>query len=153
MLMINSMSWFLYGLFIRNPYISFPGILGVQFMLYYIMSTYHLHSPDKRKLIRNIFMFGFLFIMSIGMIAFIGIYNPDRNTSPEDFIKAKNLLGVSSILILTAFYTSPLLNMMQIIKTRDSSSINIYLAIALGINGSLWTTYGFAIDDPVLKFI
>ena len=153
MLFINSFSWFLYGLFVKKPYVTFPNVIGVQFMLYYIMSTYHLHSPDKRKLIRNIFMGGFMIVMSIGMLAFIGIYDTDRVPTQEDLNHSKNLLGVSSVLILMVFYSSPLANLVQVIRKKDASSLNLSLAIASGINGALWTTYGFAIADPVLTII
>jgi uncharacterized protein with PQ loop repeat len=87
--------------------------------------------------------------MVIGMISFIGIYDTDRNPTVEDFNNAKMLLGTSSVLILMAFYSSPLTNLVQVVKTKDASSLNLALAIASGINGALWTCYGFAIADPV----
>jgi solute carrier family 50 protein (sugar transporter) len=148
-LVINSISWFLYGLFVKKPYVAFPNIIGIEFMLYYIFSTYHLHSLEKRNLIRNIFLWGFFIVLVIAMIAFIGIYDTDKNPTIEDFNKAKTLLGITSVLILIVFYTSPLANLVQVIKSKDAGSINLALAIASGINGSLWACYGFAIADQV----
>lgn len=152
MLFINSISWFLYGLFVKKPYVAFPNVVGIEFMLYYILSTFHLHSQDKRYLIRNIFLGGFLIVMVIGMISFIGIYDTDKNPTVEDFNNAKTLLGTSSVLILMVFYSSPLANLVQVVKKKDASSLNLSLAVASGINGVLWTCYGFAIADPVCYF-
>lgn len=153
MLFVNSLSWFLYGLFVRKPYVAFPNVVGIEFMLYYILSTFHLHSLEKRNLIRNIFMAGFLVVFPIGMISFIGIYDTERNPSLEDFNTAKTLLGTTSVLILIVFYSSPLANLVDVVKKRDASSLNLALAIASGINGALWTSYGFAISDPVRLFV
>ena len=93
-------------------------------------------------------MAGFLIVLGISMISYIAINDPD-SVGVDDLETARKLLGTTSVLILVVFYASPLANLYQIIKKKDATSLSLPLAIACGINGVLWTSYGFAIKDPV----
>ena len=147
MLFVNSLAWVMYGLLIGNYYIFVPNIFGCNFMLYYTLSVYHLCPPARRQFIRNLLLLGFSFIMLSSLACFVTLipYDPDESIR-------KKVMGMTAVIALIIFYSSPLSDMAQILKTKDASSVSLGLALASGVNGLLWTGYGFAILDPVSSF-
>ena len=144
MLAVNSVAWLLYGCFVQKYYVSFPNLIGLEFMLYYLFLTYHLHSDAQRKMLRNIILAGFGFVILVAMVAFVSFSEPG-----ESFQKGQNALGLTAVIVLVIFYSSPLSNLVHVVRSRDASSIGLGLAIASGINGFLWASYGFAVNDLV----
>ena len=50
--------------------------------------------------------------------------------------------GITSNGILLVFYCSPLTALLQVFRTRSSSSLHLPLSIMTILNGSLWVGYG-----------
>lgn len=50
--------------------------------------------------------------------------------------------GTSADVILLLYYASPLSTFGNVIRTKDSSTIYLPLAITAAANGSMWTAYG-----------
>lgn len=55
--------------------------------------------------------------------------------------------GCLTVAILGIYYAAPLSVMLGVLRTRDSSTLLLPLAIMNTVNGTLWTAYGFAISD------
>ena len=137
-LLTNSFAWLVYGYFIQKYYLCVPQIVGIQCMFYSILTVFPFHSRKQQLTIKLILMVSSFVVFSSGTIAFVSFPQTDI---------AKNILGSIAVFVLCCFYTSPLSNLVMVIKTRDASSINIWLSIANLVNGSLWTCYGFALSD------
>ena len=55
--------------------------------------------------------------------------------------------GLITNVVAVSFYASPLSDILNIIKTRDASSIDSYLSISLFFNGAMWVLYGYYINQ------
>jgi solute carrier family 50 protein (sugar transporter) len=144
MLFVNCLAWVMYGLLIRNYYIFSPNVVGINFTLFYTLSVFHLATESKRNRVRNTLLVGISFVLLGSLACFVTLvpYDPNGTLS-------KKVSGMIAVMALIVFYTSPLADMAGVIKKKDASSISFGMAIANGINGLLWTAYGFAIDDIV----
>jgi solute carrier family 50 (sugar transporter) len=67
-----------------------------------------------------------------------------------DYDAGRQILGWTSVLMLTLFLGSPLSVMYQVIKKRDARWIYWPLSVATVINGVLWTVYGLVLLDPFI---
>jgi solute carrier family 50 protein (sugar transporter) len=142
MLAVNCLSWFIYGLLVKNYYITIPNLIGLEFSLYYLLLVYHLHTASQRNRLRLIVMGGCALVGLSASVAF-------GSLSPSS---AQNTLGVTSVIALIVFYSSPLSNFVHVIKEKDARSIQPGLAIATAVNSILWGAYGFALADLVCHF-
>jgi len=59
-------------------------------------------------------------------------------------------IGIVSCLMAILYYIAPLSKMLQIIKTRNASSLYPPTLFANLLCTMLWVIYGFAIADPVI---
>ena len=141
-LCVNSLAWFFYGILVNDSFVIGPNLLGFNLALYYSLACYPLAKHATQKLIQKI-LIGFCTYIMIG--AFIS-FKVLHDAVPQ----AKTVLGLVCVSILIIFYSSPLSDMYNVIKKRDSSSIDLLLALATFANGSLWTIYGIAIADPFI---
>ena len=88
----------------------------------------------------------FVFLGSLACFVTLVKFDPDNTIRIQ-------VMGMVAVIALIIFYTSPLSDMANVIKKKDASSISFPMAIANGINGLLWTAYGFAIADVVRMFL
>jgi solute carrier family 50 protein (sugar transporter) len=142
MCFVNTFSWVMYGLMVGNYYIFCPNVVGMNFTLFYALSVYHLAPADKRNLIRNVLLVGQSFVLLGSLAAFVTLVPYDTDGTLREQVS-----GWVAVIALLVFYSSPLTDLANVIKSRDASSISLPLAVANGINGSLWTAYGFAIGN------
>jgi len=70
----------------------------------------------------------------------------------DNYDAAKNCMGIVCIIVLCAMYVSPLTSMAEVIKTKNSSSLNTLMTIASFINGFLWLVYGLFFNDFYVWF-
>lgn len=143
MCFVNTFSWVMYGLMVGNYYIFCPNLVGMNFTLFYALSVYHLAPSAKRDLIRNVLLVGQSFVLLGALASFVTLLPYD----PEGVMR-EQVSGWVAVIALLVFYTSPLSDLANVIKSKDASSISLTMAIANGINGLLWTSYGFAISNP-----
>lgn len=143
MCFVNTFSWVMYGLQVGNYYIFGPNIVGMNFTLFYALSVYHLAPAAKRNMIRNVLLVGQTFVLLGALASFVILLPYD----PEGVLR-EQVSGWVAVIALLIFYSSPLSDLANVIKSKDASSISLPLAIANGINGLLWTAYGFAIGNP-----
>ena len=147
MLFVNCLAWVMYSFLVNNYYVFSPNFFGILFTLFYTLSVYHLADQPKRNLIRNSLLIGLGLVMISSLLCYVTLVPMD----PDNTLRIR-VMGCTAVGALIVFYSSPLSDMSHIIKTRDASSIGLGLAIANGINGLLWTSYGFAIMDYVRLF-
>jgi hypothetical protein len=105
MMTVNAMGFALYGLFARNTFVFAPNLVGYVFGMYYVLSC-HPFASEKDQKTTMIVLIGFGALTYIaGAMAFLVIL--DQGV-------AKNLLGITAVLILVTFYGSPLSTLSQV---------------------------------------
>ncbi len=140
LIVANTTSWIFYALISRDWWIVVPNIIGQMLgMLYFLIAVPHLNEKQF-QLYTGILLAG-LFIPNLGAsvasIAFGGA-------------TGKSVMGWVCVIMLVAFYSSPLSTMAKVIKTRDSSTIAVPLATASLLNGAFWVIYGLFIADAFI---
>ncbi|KAI3637745.1 hypothetical protein MIR68_004394 [Amoeboaphelidium protococcarum] len=94
----------------------------------------------------------------INLILAIVVFIPltPRENAEQYFAARKMIFGVASLIFLTFLYVAPLSVLYRILKLRYESKVReliyIPLAIAMIMNGSLWSVYGFVLNDYFIWF-
>ena len=70
--------------------------------------------------------------------------------SSWDIDTKQMVVGIIVNLNLAFFYAAPLFTIVQVLKARNSISIHIGTMVTNTLNGSFWTAYGFAVNDPFI---
>jgi uncharacterized protein with PQ loop repeat len=73
--------------------------------------------------------------------------------APQYFDSAILLVGSFCIISSLVFYASPLINMVEIVKTKDSSSLYVPAIIINGVNCTLWFFYGLIGINAVIVWL
>ena len=145
----NCIGWTMYGCLTRDYFIFWSNGPGLAYGIFYVLSTLPYVVKNGMTadeiLMKNILeamVVGSAFLWSyVGMICFI-IYNP------SDIEGNKKIIGYLSSACSLAYYASPLTTAVQVIKTRDASSLYAPLIATNLINATLWVFYGLlALND------
>ncbi|KAI9026127.1 sugar efflux transporter for intercellular exchange-domain-containing protein [Hyaloraphidium curvatum] len=137
----NSVINLAYAFLLSNWWIAAPNLTGLAFGLYYVLVLLRaIPAPRFPRYALALCGLTFIscFISSLSLIHF----------EPLSFDTARLVQGISATCFIVLFYAAPLLTMYQVIKERDSSSINIPIALAIGVNSAFWFLYGTFIRDP-----
>ncbi|KAJ3348276.1 Nuclear elongation and deformation protein 1 [Entophlyctis luteolus] len=124
--------------YVQDWFILFPNLYGWLMGSFYTLCLLSLSPPKTRNLSIGCLLGIMTCIQIITGCVFIA--NPDYSVGSQ-------VLGVMSNIALVIFYGSPLSTCAKVIKTRNSVSLNLPLAVASIINGSMWAAYGFALHD------
>ncbi|XP_077989181.1 sugar transporter SWEET1-like [Glandiceps talaboti] len=133
---LNNILWCYYGLMIRDSTILLVNTIGscIQTLC---MIVYLYYSGEKVKIMRQMF-YAFVGVMSFLM--YLNVYD----LSPDRFI---NQLGLAASAVTIAMYASPLAQMKEVLVSRTTRSMSFPLSVATFIASSLWTLYGFLLND------
>lgn len=142
---IKSFAWALYGLVVKDYFIFFSCLVGMNICMYYCLSIYHLTTFKTQKTICLMLLVSQSVLLITAAISLFVIvpFDPDRSL-------AKRISGSTGIVTLLLYFIVPLLKIKQVIQLRDASSISSSLAITTGLSCIVWGSYGFALND---KFI
>ncbi|OUM65242.1 hypothetical protein PIROE2DRAFT_41852 [Piromyces sp. E2] len=137
---VNSILWLVYGLFYNDFFIWFPNVIE-----YYVMVLLSSNISSKDFKWTAYTLMGFTFLNIAGAaISFI--------LFKDNYEAGKNCMGIVCIIVLCAMYVSPLTSMAEVIKTRNSNSLNALMTIASFVNGFLWLVYGIFFNDFYVWF-
>ncbi|KAI8902721.1 sugar efflux transporter for intercellular exchange-domain-containing protein [Globomyces pollinis-pini] len=137
-LMMNSLTWVIYGFAIKDYYVTIPNLQGYLIANYYNFTTFPYLSESRQYLTINLIL-SFLSLIFIGGIVDFIVFNNDTT--------GRLILGSICLFILSLFYLSPLSEILNIIRTKNCASINPKLAFAVVINSALWCSYGSLLGD------
>ncbi len=171
----NCIAWFIYALVIKNYYVLIGNMPGILLSLYYMIAAYAIGYAEvkqleqqqlleattgderevaekKMKYLRSFLdpalalMIILVFILEIvSLLIFVTLF--PSNPSEYPTLIQKNLIGITCVIILVLFYTSPLSTLVLVIKQRDCSSIDWRLSLTCFFNGGFWAVYGIVIGD------
>ncbi|KAJ1559423.1 hypothetical protein HK096_000611 [Nowakowskiella sp. JEL0078] len=119
----NCIGWVLYGMYNQNYYVAVPSFLGYLFGTYYLLITGGMSSPDRQRLAIRTYL-GFISLVFVSsIVSFISLSTLNGGSV------GKQLVGWTCVLILVFMYASPLTTMWEVLKTRNSASIGLPLAL------------------------
>ncbi|OAJ40697.1 hypothetical protein BDEG_24402 [Batrachochytrium dendrobatidis JEL423] len=95
--------------------------------------AYRIAAPEFQSRALQILIGSSLLVFIGGVLGFIVLQGNEAG---------RIVMGLVCVVILAVFYCSPLSDFYNVIKKKDASSIDVYLAAASLVNGSLWTVYG-----------
>mmetsp|Transcript_2505 Transcript_2505/g.3831 ORF Transcript_2505/g.3831 Transcript_2505/m.3831 type:complete len:292 (-) Transcript_2505:708-1583(-) len=72
--------------------------------------------------------------------------------TPMPAIRRAEIIGLASNINLIVFYGAPLSTILEVLRTRNSSSIHRRTLVMSLLNAFFWTAYGFAIVDIMVIF-
>ncbi|KAG4097547.1 hypothetical protein H8356DRAFT_1308824 [Neocallimastix lanati (nom. inval.)] len=145
MIFCNCLCQDLYSFVIHNHWTFWPNVGGIILGQYYIMILFssNLKPKDFNISLITLLVFTLLDICG-GALSFILFKN--------NYDAAKNSMGIIGIIILCGVYVSPLTTVFEVIKTKNSNSINFLTTVALTLNGAFWLTYGLFFNDFYIWF-
>ena len=143
-MIMNCFAWIFYGLYSKDNFVISCNIFGYLLGTYYTLVSYGLANEGESNFRRS----AQITILPLSTYVLVGSWVAFQFVSDQS--TSKTILGVITVTLLVAFYVSPLSEMYQVIKKRDSSTIDPLLACACFLNGSLWTIYALFIADPFI---
>lgn len=147
----NCIGWFIYGLLKRDYFIFFsnvPGILIALFSIVTAMSIYSQHTkpfeelPEKYTQLEALLVVIFLLWCVVSLVAVQGF-----NQFADPMAQMQSLVGILSSFFAICYYGAPLSTMVEVIRTKDTSTMYGPMIVCNVANSFLWTCYGLAISD------
>lgn len=141
MLVPHSMINLAYGFLLRDWWIAGPHISGVCLGFYYSLIMFRALPLQRFRFYALLTPLLLLTTILLSSAAIIQL-------NPTDPASAKTLMGISSVVFITGFYSAPLSSLWGVIKEKDSSSIHIPLSLVMLLNAMFWAAYGISLGNP-----
>mmetsp|Transcript_29652 Transcript_29652/g.62358 ORF Transcript_29652/g.62358 Transcript_29652/m.62358 type:complete len:283 (-) Transcript_29652:359-1207(-) len=138
---VSSLCWLVYGLSIRDPYVTLSNVPGSIASIYYVTAMLPLVQGKQLKTTQSIILA--LSAITINLWTWLSLTN-------KTILEISSALGSFASVLFVVLSVSPLSTIKKVVTTRNSASILTQLTAAQVINTSLWSAYGLAIKD---KFV
>ncbi len=153
---LNTIGWMTYGLFIDDPFLFWSNVSGVGLGLFYSINALTILSnkvkPNEEfPLLYLVIERGLVFTFVFWSVIFLVCVSAFNNFA-DPRAQGALLVGRVSMAFVIAYYASPLYSMLEVIRTKDSSSLYAPLLCVNLVNSSLWLIYGLSLGDFSLYF-
>lgn len=139
-IVLNSIGWLVYGCELPDAYLFFANFFGALLGVWYTLQCLRVMDAQSGARIEA------MLLCAGGIWALAGIV---RVTAFAGRTEGRLIFEVGTVTALVLFYAFPLSTMVEVIRTRDSSSIIAPLSALSWLNGACWTVYGvLAIKNP-----
>lgn len=138
---VSSICWLVYGLSIRDPYVTLSNVPGSIASIWYVTAVLPLLKGAQMKTTQNTVVG--LAALTINLWTYLSLTN-----KPVE--QVRSLLGLFASALFVVLSGSPLSTIKTVLSTRNSGSILTPLTMAQCTNTALWSLYGLAIRD---KFV
>lgn len=141
--LVNSGLWMLYGVAIRDPFIYLANAPAALMSFHITLRTYPLASLSLRRYMEGILGLGIMCVAGVGgLYLFFPSASPPLSATLLPLPEKINGAMASGINVL--LYASPLSTLMEVLRTRDTSSILLlWTFTAIGCSVT-WAVYGAA---------
>ncbi|ORZ39321.1 hypothetical protein BCR44DRAFT_51343 [Catenaria anguillulae PL171] len=130
LILLNALSWIIYGLALADPYLVGPNLVGFAAGQFYIRATYLLSSPMHQRATDALTtLFPMALVTAAALVAL-------HRASVQ-------VLGWFCIAALVGMYASPLSTLAKVVRLRNAASIHAGFALTGLVNGLLWGVYGY----------
>uniref|UniRef100_A0A7S0VVN7 Sugar transporter SWEET1 n=1 Tax=Hemiselmis tepida TaxID=464990 RepID=A0A7S0VVN7_9CRYP len=138
-LMVNCIAWSIYSAIQSNAYIFSGNIPGVICGLFYTLSTYGLSAGPTRLKIEKLTL-ALATALILTCFATVTVWKAQQAA----------VLGLFSNALVFAVFSSPLTTLAEVLRTRNSVSINRPFGIIQVLNCFTWVAYSVYIHDMYL---
>mmetsp|Transcript_35575 Transcript_35575/g.69681 ORF Transcript_35575/g.69681 Transcript_35575/m.69681 type:complete len:245 (+) Transcript_35575:218-952(+) len=138
-LFVNCVAWCIYSVNIKNSWLFFGNIAGVLSGFFYLLSAYGLSAAKVRQKL-EVMAIGLAAALVLTCFAAVAVWEEHRT----------DLLGFFANAIVFAVFSSPLSTFGDVIKTKNSASINRPFGIIQVFNCIVWVSYALYIHDNYL---
>lgn len=138
---VASLCWLVYGLSIRNPFVTLSNLPGYIASIWYVVSV--LPLLEKSPLESMQYTVVCLSALTVSLWTYLSL-------SSKPLVKVQSTLGIYASGLFVILSGSPLSTIKTVLSTRNAGSILLSLTIAQVTNTALWSVYGLAIKD---KFV
>ena len=140
MIAFNGSVWCIYGSVLRNwiPLVAanaFGATTGFCSLVCYKLYDDH----DKAV--------GLLSIFVTAVFTVIG-FSRDALRDPPNFPAVQSTLGTFCVLVTILMFASPLVTVVDVLKTRSTASMSLSMTLAALVCSSLWLAFGLCLEDP-----
>ncbi|ORX51147.1 hypothetical protein BCR36DRAFT_583192 [Piromyces finnis] len=130
--------WEKYGILKGDLGIIFSNFIGI-IITTHVIFVYYKNSRDLKPKVEKSFT-----IIILALISILTYVKLNRG------ITSYNVLGFICVISSLLMLVSPLKILKEVVKTRENSHLSIQFILISFISSSLWTLYGYFIND---KFI
>lgn len=134
---VQSVIYTLYGYTTGNLVVGGTSFLGVVLGGFYVASYYRF-AGDKRQARRLLSSAAVFLLLLASQVA----------TKPLEDTQLLTGVPANVLSFLTA--SSPLLQLPTILRTKDASGLPFGMSVMNVVAGSVWTTYGLMLNDPLV---
>ncbi len=159
----NCIGWTTYGIMKHDYFIFLSNCTGLVLGLYYTVTSMailfneiHQHEKNSEQSIKCKSLYGILEILMFGGITFwigigmvIGLGNNINN--PNAIAINMQAIGLIGCCFGLCYYAAPLTTLVDVVKSKDSSSLYKPTLFANLINATMWVIYGLlGTGDPLV---
>lgn len=138
---VASMCWLVYGLSIRNPFVTLSNLPGCVAAIWYVTAVLPLLKGSQLETMQNTVVV--LSAITVSLWTYLSL-------SIKPIAQVQSTLGLFASGLFIILSGSPLSTIKTVMSTRNAGSILSSLTIAQVTNTALWSVYGLAIKD---KFV
>ncbi|KAJ4972661.1 hypothetical protein NE237_005835 [Protea cynaroides] len=141
---LNCMLWVFYGLPLVHPdsiLVVTINSIGLSMELIYVI-IYFIYAPAKKR--TKVVVVFFLELLLVGVVVVVTLL------CFHDTIKRSLLVGSIAVVFNALMYSSPLLIMGKVIKTKSVEYMPFLLSLTSFLNGSVWVIYALLRFDPYI---
>lgn len=128
-----------------NIFVFVANVIGLLLALYYTMSAItllahadNLDATRKAVIIKGGIVFGILFWATLGLVcAEVFQFEKDQH---ELF---RSTIGWICAIFAVVYYASPMSTMLEVLATKNASSLHVPMIGMNFVNALLWTLYGY----------
>ena len=125
----------------QDPFLFAANLPGFLMSVSMLMRLYAIADWNVRgKIEWSLFLVSF-FWFTLAFI--ITVFGDPTLLSIHESLSVESILGTGAVVACFGYYGFPLSTMAEVIRTRDSSSIEKNLATMSVVNASLWSLYGW----------
>ncbi|XP_033109438.1 sugar transporter SWEET1-like isoform X2 [Anneissia japonica] len=140
MTLINNLLWFYYGILkVDSTLLVVNGIGGFLQVTYMVVYLYF--AVSRMKEMQQTFL-GIIFMLSVYFLLQNYVVEPKM---------IEDRLGLTASTITVLMYASPLAEIAEVIRRKNSASISLALTITSLATSSLWFLYGLLLRDLYIQ--
>jgi solute carrier family 50 protein (sugar transporter) len=141
---VASLCWLVYGLSIRNPFVTLSNLPGYIASIWYVVSVLPLLVEEQSQLLESMqYIIVCLSAITVSLWTYLSLSN-------KSLVNVQSILGIYASGLFVILSGSPLSTINTVLSTRNAGSILLSLTLAQVTNTALWSVYGLAIKD---KFV
>jgi solute carrier family 50 protein (sugar transporter) len=143
LMILNCITWIVYAATLPAPsciFVFLANWVGCMSGAVILSVAYPLASMADRFRIASVFVFMTAFCMPMCFVLF-------QSLSTQSF---SQVIGGITMVVQFAFFASPLLNIVNIVKTKSSASLYAPMAVMTCVSSFCWGTYGYVLQNNTI---